>query len=970
MILRRNSLNHRYLFFAFALTTLLAWRGLFLTGAHQRVRAAPAVPGSISGVVRDVTGALVGGIELRLYRNTSLANTLQRTATDANGTYTFSLLSAGLYRIALEDAATRYPSPQYYRDAVGLNDATDIVVAGAHVTGIDMVLHAGGQLRGRVTGVAGSPLADVEVLAYQRGHSSRVAQRAVTDSTGNYVVTALASGFYYLEYRDLSHRYYTTFYGNAESYGDSIPVGVSAGGVVDQLDISLARGGNIRGQVKNANGMPLANITVHAQLYYGYYTVVTTTADENGRYSLGPLTANTYRINFVDLTQRYAPQIYNNAEFLTEAGVLVETGQEVTGIDVTMVKHAAAQGVVTAQDGAPLAGILVSAFGEHAYASSSSTHTDTQGGYLLEGLVPDRYRVEFSDPEGLYLRKYYSNVTSLSAATWITAFPTAIITNVNASLTIGGAITGTIKTEDDSALSALYIRVIPQSALVAETPMRYTYTVAAHYTYTIGGLLPGAYLVQVISSRYFEYYNDVTVDKWATPVTVTAGQFTRDTNFVLGDAADAATISGTVHAPDGQPLPGIAVRPYCLDCPTPPIPAPVTIYAPITTDSHGQYRVTGLTPGRYRLRFGTYTGLNNANYAFEYYDDAIDLASATDLELTPRLQRGGIDATLGPGGTMTGKITLDDGSPLRDGLVGLYFWDGYTWVELGSVAVDALTGEYVRPFLQTGTYRTEVHGYLGRFFRYFYGNTTVLTNAIDIAVTAGITVPDINITLPVAAFLNAGVTGTVTANGQPVAGIRVDLYAYYANDVPVIYSTTDAAGRYAFGNLSAGSYFVSFVDPTGAYAVAYSNHARTFEAANNAAFGLDDNEIITNVNAALEAGGAISGRILDLLGKGASQIEVEAKIKVDGKWVQVVAIVQSDSQGRYIIHGLPSGAYRLYFSDPIERYSSRYYGDVQSVEASPDIAVVTGATTADINVMMATTVPALNRRVLLPFVAR
>ena len=152
--------------------------------------------------------------------------------------------------------------------------------------------------------------------------------------------------------------------------------------------------------------------------------------------------------------------------------------------------------------------------------------------------------------------------------------------------------------------------------------------------------------------------------------------------------------------------------------------------------------------------------------------------------------------------------------------------------------------------------------------------------------------------------------------------------------------------------------------------MAYSNHARTFEAANNAAFGLDDNEIITNVNAALEAGGAISGRILDLLGKGASQIEVEAKIKVDGKWVQVVAIVQSDSQGRYIIHGLPSGAYRLYFSDPIERYSSRYYGDVQSVEASPDIAVVTGATTADINVMMATTVPALNRRVLLPFVAR
>jgi hypothetical protein len=68
MIFRHNLLNNRYLFFAFALATLLAWSGLFLTGAYQRIAAVPAVPGSISGVVRDVTGAPVGGIELHLYR--------------------------------------------------------------------------------------------------------------------------------------------------------------------------------------------------------------------------------------------------------------------------------------------------------------------------------------------------------------------------------------------------------------------------------------------------------------------------------------------------------------------------------------------------------------------------------------------------------------------------------------------------------------------------------------------------------------------------------------------------------------------------------------------------------------------------------------------------------------------------------------------------------------------------------------
>lgn len=967
--------NNRYAPYGWLLLVLLTGLACGFSlhlGLAQRVTAAPAVPGRISGVVRDETGAAISGIDLTLYRNTDLGNRLQRITTDANGAYTFGQLSAGLYRIVLADPALRYPSPQYYQDAVGLTTATDIAVSGAPVTGVDLVLYTGGQLRGQVTGVAHMPLANVEVRAYQRGNSSRVAQRAVTDSAGNYVLAALGSGFYYLEYQDLSHRYYPTFYGNVSAYYNSIPIGVSAGGSVEQLDITLAPAGNIQGQVKNAEGLPLANITVQAELDYGSYIIATTTSDAEGHYALGPLSANSYMVRFVDPTERYAPQFYNNTVFPNEAGVLVGEGQTVAGIDVILVKQGAAQGLVTTQGGDPLAGILVRAIGEHDFASSPSTHTDAQGGYLLEGLTPDRYQIEFSNPEGLYLRQYYSNATSLSAAAWITGFPMQIITNVNASLAIGGAITGTIKTADGSALQALQIQAIPQTAPMTATTALDTYTADAHYTYTIGGLLPGDYLVQVFSARAVEYYNDVTARKWATPVTVTAGQFTRDTNFVLGDAADAATISGTVRGPAGQPLYGIAVRAYCLDCTASPLAVPLTDMstASITTDSNGQYRLAGLTPGRYRLRFGTYTTLNQANYAFEYYDDARTLATATDLELAPRQQQGGLDATLAPGGAITGVITFDDGSRLRQGLVGLYFWDGYAWSEMGSVAVDALTGQYVRPFLQTGVYRIAVQGDLGRSFRYFYGNTTVLTNATDIAVTAGITRPDINITVPTAPFLNAGITGTVTANRQPVAGIRVDLYYYYPNTLPLLSTTTDAAGRYGFDNLSAGYYFISFIDPTGAYAVAYPNEAQTFEEARRSAFSLEDNQRITALDGALVAGGTISGRVLDLLGKGTSQISIEAKTKVNGSWVQAMPIVRSDSEGRYLMHGLPPGVYRLYFSDPLERYRSRYYGDVGSIEASPDITVQVQATTAEINVTMAATVPALNQRVWLPLVAR
>lgn len=186
----------------------------------------------------------------------------------------------------------------------------------------------------------------------------------------------------------------------------------------------------------------------------------------------------------------------------------------------------------------------------------------------------------------------------------------------------------------------------------------------------------------------------------------------------------------------------------------------------------------------------------------------------------------------------------------------------------------------------------------------------------------------------------------------------------------MIYAITDAAGRYALRALSGGAYFVSFLDPTGVYAVAYNSGATTFADANQAAFELTSQQVISNVNAELEVGGAIRGRILDLLGKGVAQIEVEARVQVDDRWRQAAPLVRSDSEGGYTLPGLPPGVYRLAFFDPIGRYRSRYYGDVASIDASPDIEVTVGATTSDRNVIMATTVPALNRRVFLPLVAR
>lgn len=58
---------------------------------------AQSITGSVIGVVRDPSGAVVTGAEVRLTNNGT--GVTQRTTTDDAGTYRFLLLPSGVYRI-------------------------------------------------------------------------------------------------------------------------------------------------------------------------------------------------------------------------------------------------------------------------------------------------------------------------------------------------------------------------------------------------------------------------------------------------------------------------------------------------------------------------------------------------------------------------------------------------------------------------------------------------------------------------------------------------------------------------------------------------------------------------------------------------------------------------------------------------------------------------------------------------------
>ena len=71
-------------------------------------------------------------------------------------------------------------------------------------------------------------------------------------------------------------------------------------------------------------------------------------------------------------------------------------------------------------------------------------------------------------------------------------------------------------------------------------------------------------------------------------------------------------------------------------------------------------------------------------YLGEFYDNAEDLDSATDVSLSPGGSVGSIDAALVPIGRISGTVSADVGGTLLQGItVRAFRWNGSTWSSVG-----------------------------------------------------------------------------------------------------------------------------------------------------------------------------------------------------------------------------------------------------------------------------------------------
>jgi len=322
----------------------------------------------------------------------------------------------------------------------------------------------------------------------------------------------------------------------------------------------------------------------------------------------------------------------------------------------------ALSGSVTDQQGAPLDQICVQAIAPTAYEGSEVV-TDQAGRYRFGALSPGDYQIRFSDcaEEPRVSGEWYDARTTRAEADTIQVAAGAETTGIDASLAPAATIRGRVTVADGSPVDE--VCVIGRSADVPfeEYDEDLFGLTDGDGRYVLGGASAGRYKIEFYpcgeEGHAGEWYDDQDSFESADVIDLSPGEDRSGVDAVL---TEGGSIAGRVTDESGTPVPFGCVVAVDRD-------GDYAGYG--DTDGSGDYEVLGLHAGSYRVRFGD---CDAGELAAEWYDDRPDRATADEVTVTDGARTSGIDARLGPGGSISGRVTDRGGEALPYIYVGVY----------------------------------------------------------------------------------------------------------------------------------------------------------------------------------------------------------------------------------------------------------------------------------------------------------
>ena len=926
--------------------------------------ASAAASGAISGTVVDAAdGTPIE--EIRVCAEASGIGFGGCGYTDADGAYAISGIAPGSYKVAFSvtpGSGLNYIA-QYYDGAGSWVEADPVTVAdGATKSGVDAEMHAGWRIAGEVTAATGgAPLDSIEVCAFATAGPGAPAGCVGTDGDGEYAIASLPSGSYKIRFApgfgEISAgefgrpNYVTQYFSGKATKAQADAVTATAGTTTPDVDAAMAVGGVVSGLVTDAaSGDPVEGVEVCPQQGSLEEPTGCDNTDADGKYSISGLATGSYKIGLTPSfgDQTHARQYYDGKATLAAANaVAVTQGGAVGGIDAELVELGGIAGTVTAASGgAPLAGIEVCASSSGVESSAPRCDlTDASGDYAIAGLQESSsYRVEFKGGPD-HVTEYYDGKSSNFNGTPVAVVNAATTGSIDAALENAGKISG--KVVDATSKAALQsIEVCAQTPNGSPVGPGGCAVTGDDGKYTIKGLRSGSYSVR-FSVPYFnipnyltQYYDGRGREGEANAVAVAAGA---TTGSVDAEMHAGGTIAGkVVDAVGKDALQGVEV------CATPVSvrrsPSGYPFGNCDSTDAGGEYSIERLPTSSYRVRF--FPGFSLHGYLSQYYDGVATKKLAEPVAVTAGSATDSIDAELRQGGRIEGTVVdTVTKAPLQ-------------WISVclrgnfeGCVSTGA-DGRYTIEGLAAGSYRIgffssfQTPGYLGQY----YDGKASRDLADPVVVSEGVATTGIDAEMDAA----GGIVGKVTDALSGLGADPVQACAYEAGSGDyVACDNTDADGEYAIEGLATGSYKVRFSpgnelggigleQPNFNYVAQYYDGAGSRATA--AAVAVTAGETLSDINAAMEEGGQIEGRVIDAVTKAPTSYTSACAYDPDeGEYSHCGS---TDPDGYYRIKGLASGSYKVLFRSSggfegdLVRYLPQFY-DAQPSEAAATAVAVT-----------------------------
>jgi Carboxypeptidase regulatory-like domain len=780
---------------------------------------------------------------------------------------------------------------------------------------------ADGGISGTVTTYPSkTALAGVEVVIYNSSDGYVTATQ--TESKGSYTVSGLPKAEYKVAFVASEANYITQYYNDKSTLAAATKVPVN-GATVTGVNAELVAGGEIEGTVTDQYGDPLPETEV--QVYNASHDLVSTgQSNLDGEYTVSGLAAGSYVVEFVPAfgDTEYAPQYYSGVyEFKEATEVSVLAGEDTNDINAKLAEAGRLEGTVTdALSKTGLEGVLVQVYDiSEPDTLVAPVETSSTGIYGFGGLAPGNYKVEFTPTTAGYSTQFYKDESTLAAANEVKVSSGVTSTEINAALSAGGRISGTVTSAaTKDPLSEVEVSVLNSSGEYVQSVQT-----ESNGTYTVIGLPNGSYEVEFLASAggyARQYYEKKATLAEATKVTVSSTSAASNVNAAL---ASEGSITGTVTNASNKDLEGIEVLVY--DSAEEPITS-------ADTESDGAYKVEGLAAGKYKVQFVSASG----EYISQYYSDKAKFSEANEVTVTAGASAGPINAAMAVGGgSVSGTVTsAATGKPIAKVAVKVY--------EAGvghiASALSATNGTYTVSGLTPGSYEIEFVPPSDAYLTQYYGGVASLEAESPVAVSAGKTTTGIN-----AALKSPGeISGTVTSAATSAALAGVEVEVYDSHGTFVAFADSGANGAYTVSGLPTGSYVVEFAPP-GGYLGQYYNGALSLEEAGKVAVTAGSDS--SGIDAALASAGGISGTVTSVSTHD-PLAEVEVQVYLGG---QLVGSAKTAASGTYTVGGLGSGGYTVEFVALSGTYARQFYDGSASAGGATGVSVGQGETKAGVD---------------------